>query len=70
MSRYTEQQKLRVVEEGYLSGQSGLKTVAKRHDVDISAVRSWVAAYREHGCVGLVKKQRVDYSAEFKLAAL
>ncbi|MCF7695638.1 transposase [Mycetohabitans sp. B2] len=48
MGRYTEQQKLRVVED-YLSGQSGLKTVAKRHDVDISAVRSWVAAYREHG---------------------
>ncbi|MCG1048398.1 transposase, partial [Mycetohabitans sp. B6] len=69
MSRYTEQQKLRVVED-YLSGQSGLKTAAKRHDVDISAVRSWVAAYREHGCVGLMKKQRVDYSAEFELAAL
>ncbi|WP_422393295.1 transposase [Mycetohabitans rhizoxinica] len=48
MGRYTEQQKLRVVED-YLSGQSGLKTVDKRHDVDISAVRSWVAAYREHG---------------------
>ncbi|MEJ2769096.1 transposase [Mycetohabitans sp. B46] len=53
MSRYTEQQKLRVVKD-YLSGQSGLKTVAKRHDVDISAVRSWVAAYREHGCAGLM----------------
>ncbi|WP_422392631.1 IS3 family transposase [Mycetohabitans rhizoxinica] len=69
MSRYTEQQKLQVVED-YLSGQSGLKTVAKRHDVDISAVRSWVAAYREHGCAGLMKKQRVDYSAEFKLTVL
>ncbi|MCF2134308.1 MULTISPECIES: transposase [Mycetohabitans] len=69
MSRYTEQQKLQVVED-YLSGRSGLKTVAKRHDVDISAVCSWVAAYREHGCAGLMKKQRVDYSAEFKLAVL
>lgn len=72
MSRYTEQQKLRVVEE-YLSGSAGLLRVARLHGVDVSALRSWVAAYRLHGKAGLKKKpsgRGSAYSPEFKLSVL
>jgi transposase len=68
--RYTEQQKLLVVQD-YMAGNGGQKVVAQRHGVDVSALRSWIAAYREHGAAGIAAKvKRPRYSPEFKLAVL
>ena len=69
MSEYSEDKKLLAV-QAYFSGGTGLKAVARSHAVDVSALRSWIAAYRQHGKSGLQKKKRVWYSAEFKLSVL
>jgi transposase len=69
MGKYSLQTKLLAVED-YCSGQSGLKAVAHRHNVDVSSLRQWIASYREHGADGLRKKSRNFYSVEFKLAVL
>ena len=67
--KYSEQLKLVVVQD-YCSGNGSLKAVAKRHDVDISAMRSWIAAYKNHGVEGIKRKKRAPRSAEFKLSVL
>ncbi|WP_153014093.1 transposase, partial [Pseudomonas syringae] len=48
MGKYTEQAKLAAVKE-YCAGKAGLRDVARRHDVDFSCLRQWVAAYQIHG---------------------
>ncbi len=30
----------------YCSGEAGLKTIAQRHNVDVSSLRQWIAGYR------------------------
>jgi transposase len=69
MGRYTLQKKLAAVED-YGSGESGLRAIAQRHDVDFSSLRQWVAAHRAHGIEGLKDKRREFYSAAFKLEVL
>lgn len=69
MAKYTLQAK-RLAVEDYCSGQSGLKVVGRRHGVDVSSLRQWVALYRAQGADGLREKNREFYSVEFKLAVL
>lgn len=71
MGKYTDQAKLAAVVD-YCSGESGLKSVASRHDVDVSMLRQWVAAYRALGEAGVQTKKRTFYSytPEFKLSVL
>lgn len=45
MGKYTDQAKLAAVKD-YCSGEGGLKTVARRHGVDATLLRQWVAGYR------------------------
>lgn len=68
MTRHTEHFK-RLVIEDYLSNTAGFMAVGKRHGIEASTVRRWVAAYRVHGEAS-VKKKRSRYSAQFKLAVL
>lgn len=60
--------KLEVVRH-YLESGDGCRRTAKRFDLDFSAVRSWAAAYEQHGESGL-NKGRCLYPAEFKLQVL
>jgi transposase len=67
--KYSEELKLLVAED-YCSGNDGLKVVAARHGVDVSAMRSWIAGYKAHGAAGIKRKKRVVFSAEFKLSVV
>lgn len=69
MNKYTEETNLAVVKD-YCSGTAGLKVVARRHDVDVSSLRKWVAGYRSHGAAGVREKERAAYSVKFKLSVL
>jgi transposase len=69
MGKYTEQAKLAAVRD-YCSGEAGLKTIAQRHNVDVSSLRQWVAGYRAHGEAGVAEKTREFYSVELKLSVL
>jgi transposase len=68
MSKYDEQFKLLVIKD-YLAGADGVGAVARRHGVDESAARRWVAAYRQHGELGIEKKY-AHYDAQFRLSVL
>jgi transposase InsO family protein/transposase-like protein len=71
MGKYTDQAKLAAVKD-YCSGEGGLKSVARRHGVDATLLRQWVAGYRALGEAGVRTKKRefFSYSAEFKLSVL
>lgn len=69
MGKYSEETKLAVVED-YCSGTAGLKVVARRHDVNVTSLRKWVAGYRSHGAAGVREKARATYSLKFKLSVL
>jgi transposase len=71
MGKYADEAKLAAVRD-YCSGEGGLKSVASRHDVDVSMLRQWVAGYRAHGEAGVQTKKRrpSNFSAEFKLSVL
>lgn len=68
MAKYTEQFKLRVVEE-YLARNGGFRLLAQSHGVDRGALRGWVAAYRYHGPQALQTGHR-RYTGMFKLSVL
>ena len=57
MGKYTEQAKLAAVRD-YCSGDGGLKTIALRHNVDVSSLRQWIAGYRTHGEAGVAEKSK------------
>jgi transposase len=69
MGKYKEQTKLAAARD-YCSGHLSLRAVAKRHGVDVSSLRQWVAAYKVHGASGLRAKRKKCYSAAFKLSVL
>jgi transposase len=69
MGKYEEQTKLAAAHD-YCSGHLSLKAVAKRHSVDVSSLRQWVAAYKVHGASGLRAKRKKCYSVAFKLSVL
>lgn len=68
MSKYDEWFKRSVVDDYERSGD-GSGAVARRHGLDHSTVRKWVATYRAHGVAGLQKKYS-HYDARFKLTVL
>lgn len=68
MSKHTEQFKLTVIKD-YLSGVGGFGAVAQLHGIDKATVHKWVAAYRQHGTLGIDKKY-THYDAQFKLSVL
>lgn len=68
MSKYDEWFKRSVVDDYECSGD-GAAAVARRHGLDHSTVRKWVATYRAHGVAGLQKKYS-HYDARFKLTVL
>jgi len=68
--KYSEKKKLSATKD-YCSGHDGLKRVADRHQVDISSLRKWIAAYQAHGEEGLrARTSHVRYDAEFKCAVV
>lgn len=69
MIKYSEKQKLEAV-EAYERGQGGLRAIAQAHAVGFDALRSWVAAHRNHGAAGVAAKMRKNYELEFKLLVL
>jgi transposase len=68
MKRYTEQFKVRLVEQ-YLTGEAGFTAVSREHRVPRSLLQRWVAFFRQHGVEGLRPKS-VTYDGEFKLSVL
>ena len=68
MAKHSEQLKLKLVKQ-YLAGGVGIRVLARRHGVSRSALRRWVAAYREHGRDGLRKKWD-HYDAQFRMSVL
>ena len=69
MEKYSEQIKLAAV-EAYCSGQQGLSTTALLHNVGVSSLRKWIAAYQVNGIAGILVKRREVYGMEFKLVVL
>ena len=68
--KYSEKQKLAAV-EAYMEGSHGLRGTAASVGVGFDVLRQWVAAYREHGKLGLQeRKQHKRYAPEFKLEVL
>jgi transposase len=53
----------------YLNGTMGFRRLSAHHNVNIEAIKRWVAAYRLHGMEGLRRKV-TSYDAQFKLLAL
>jgi Transposase and inactivated derivatives len=64
MSKYTEEFKLEVINY-YLSGHGGQKLTARRFDISIINVRTWLSAYERNGVEGLSYRGR-RYDGEFK----
>jgi transposase len=69
LKKYSERAKLAAV-QAYCSGQLGWKATAQGHDVEVSSLRKWVAAYQVHGVDGVREKRRELYGREFKLKVL
>jgi transposase len=69
MGKYSERTKLAAAED-YCRGHLGLKQVARRHGVNVASLRNWAAAFRVHGAAGVLSRQRVTHSVDFKLAVL
>lgn len=68
MNTYDARFKLLVAKEACATSTS-VKAVARRHNLDFSTVRRWVATYRQHGWRGFHRKAR-SYDLPFKLAVL
>ena len=69
MEKYSEQTKLAAV-DAYCCGQHGLSATALLHNVGVSSLRKWIAAYQVRGIAGIRVKRREVYDVEFKLAVL
>ena len=64
--KYSDEFKLKVVEE-YQSGLlGGTNALAKKYGVHNSEVEKWVNQYKEHGAAGLASKAGI-YDGDFKL---
>jgi transposase len=68
MAKHSEQLKLKLVKQ-YLGGGGGMRALAQRHGVGRTALRRWVAAYKQHGRDGL-RKKREHYDARFRMSVL
>lgn len=68
MIKYTRQFKLAAI-TAFLERGGGFRFIAAQFQIDDSALRRWVAAYRLHGEASL-RGRGGDYSPEFKLSVL
>lgn len=68
MTKYSTDFKQRVVRY-HEQNCVGTETTAIKFEVDQSAVRKWLSAYKHHGLAGL-KRQPGQYSVPFKLQVL
>ncbi|MBB1214118.1 transposase, partial [Klebsiella pneumoniae] len=68
MNRYDARFKLLVAKEACKTSTS-VKAIARRHGLEFSTVRRWVATYRLHGWRGFHRQAR-SYDLPFKLAVL
>ena len=65
-AKYTVKLKLSIVNE-YLSGEASYKTLAEKHGVGCTVVKSWVRTFREQGEVGLLPRHGNSiYTSDFK----
>ncbi|EOW1974138.1 helix-turn-helix domain-containing protein, partial [Enterococcus faecalis] len=71
MAKYSFEFKLKLV-HNYLSGQGGLRFLAKKYGFkDSSQISKWINAYKELGEEGLLRSQKnKNYSVQFKLDAI
>ena len=71
MAKYSEEFKLKLVEE-YVEGPLGYKLLARKYGLpDPSPIKRWVRAYQALGMEGLRKKQMKQmYSVQFKVDVL
>jgi transposase len=68
IKRYDARFKLEVAKEAARTSTS-VKAIARRHGLDFSTLRRWVATYRLHGEDGFCRRARC-YDLKFKLAVL
>lgn len=68
MGKYSTQFKITVVKD-YLSGIEGFRKVARRHGIDFSLLRRWVATYQSLGAAGFSSRGH-HYSPAFKLSVI
>lgn len=71
MAKYSFEFKLKLVHD-YLSGQGGLRFLAKRYGIKHnSQISKWINAYKELGEEGLLRSRKSkNYSVQFKLDAI
>jgi len=67
MTKYTKEEKLEAVLA--VEAGEGIKSVAKRLQINREVLRHEVGMYREHGVKGLLKKRK-SWTADEKLAVL
>ncbi|SNY71720.1 transposase, partial [Stenotrophomonas sp. CC120223-11] len=65
MNKYDARFKLQVAKEACKTSTS-VKAIARRHGLEFSTVRRWVATYRLHGWRGFRRQPR-SYDLAFKL---
>ncbi len=69
-AKYTVKLKLSIVNE-YLSGEASYKTLAEKHGVGCTVVKSWVRTFREQGEVGLLPRHGNSiYTSDFKVKCI
>lgn len=69
--KYSNDFKLKVVQE-YLQGKGSYKSLTKKYNIsDIKVIRTWVNQYKEFGKAGLFRARKNEkYSLELKLIAI
>ena len=65
MSKYSNEFKLEVVKY-YIESNQGYVYVSKHFNISDYSVLKWVRKYKEFGLKGLLKKQKLNYSGQFK----
>ena len=63
--KYESEFKLQIIEE-HLNGES-VRSLSRRFTISTSVIRKWVDHYNQKGSKGLLYKQYVYYTREFKL---
>ena len=70
MAKYSSEFKLHVVNE-YLQGTLGYRLLAKKYHIPSkSQIETWVRQYKQTGRSGVQRKEKQEYTGEFKLNVL
>ena len=70
-SKYSQEQKLRAV-QAYITGEGGIRHIAREYQVSRGALIQWVAYYKKNGCLpdATQKPESSPPSLQFKLEVL